>query len=785
MILPQNDGVRRGCRVNRIALAVVLWAAAPLPVTGQSPALGDPRAGTQPLTIEGDISEYMIGGVDRFLLRELEQSVASRSERWHRDTSSPAGYAASVEPNRAHLRRILGLSEQRVPSPELELVTTTARPSLIGRSPTIEIHTVRWVSDDGLHGEGLLLRPVGRPPVAGVVALPDCEQTPEMLAGLAPGIDPGSQFARRLADSGCLVLVPTLINRGMDLSVIANGQRRGKVTHREILYRPAFQMGRHLVGYEVQKVLAAVDCLAREIPGDDPALAVVGYGEGGMIALYAGALDPRIHTVGVSGYFNSRQTMWREPIDRNVFGLLREFGDAELASLIAPRTLIVEASRFPSISIPTGLDSAPAQVATPPLAQVQAEVQRAHQFLTGLDAPPIQLVANDDGEGPLGSVEFLTCLLQSLGGISAPATNTGSPEPVVPATDFVARHARQFHEIYEYNERLVSDGPLIRAAFTGKIDRETGDIATFAQSTEWYRNYLRDEIIGRFDNPLVAPNPRTRLTYDDPAFVGYEVVIDVVADVVLYGTLLLPKDLKPGEQRPVVVCQHGLEGRTEHTVTGDKTSYRDFAARLARRGFITFSPQHLYRGGDLFRTLQRKANPLGKSLFAVMILQHEQLLQWLARVPGVDPERIAFYGISYGGKSAMRIPGALEGYCLSICSSDFSDWIWRTVSNRFNSGYLAHAEYEIFEFGLGSTFNYGDLAALICPRPFMVEDFHHHGIAADRARGEYGRVELMYENLGIADRTRYTHFAGWNPTREHGERVTFDFLHEQLDWPQR
>ena len=29
--------------------------------------------------------------------------------------------------------------------------------------------------------------------------------------------------------------------------------------HREWIYRQAYQMGRHIIGYEVQKVLAAVD----------------------------------------------------------------------------------------------------------------------------------------------------------------------------------------------------------------------------------------------------------------------------------------------------------------------------------------------------------------------------------------------------------------------------------------------------------------------------------------------------------------------------------------------
>ena len=90
--------------------------------------------------------------------------------------------------------------------------------------------------------------------------------------------------------------------------------------------------------------------------------------------------------------------------------------------------------------------------------------------------------------------------------------------------------------------------------------------------------------------------------------------------------------------------------------------------------------------------MQRKANPLGLSLFSVLAAQHRQLLRWLASLDGVDPERIAFYGISYGGKSALRIPAVVEGYCLSICSSDFSDWIWRTVSSRHAGGYAAHCQ---------------------------------------------------------------------------------------------
>ncbi len=61
-----------------------------------------------------------------------------------------------------------------------------------------------------------------------------------------------------------------------------------------------------------------------------------------------------------------------------------------------------------------------------------------------------------------------------------------------------------------------------------------------------------------------------------------------------YGVLLMPKDLKPGEKRPVVVCQHGLEGRPTDVFLGDHPAYHDYAAKLCDRGYIVFAPQNIY-----------------------------------------------------------------------------------------------------------------------------------------------------------------------------------------------
>ena len=77
------------------------------------------------------------------------------------------------------------------------------------------------------------------------------------------------------------------------------------------------------------------------------------------------------------------------------------------------------------------------------------------------------------------------------------------------------------------------------------------------------------------------------------------------------------------------------------TITRDQQSrafraYKGFAAELADRGFVVFSPHNPYRGRDAFRLLQRKANPLGKSLFSIIVPQHNRILDWLETQPYVD-----------------------------------------------------------------------------------------------------------------------------------------------------
>ncbi len=750
-------------------------------VSAGAQEFGPPLPGTKPLVMTGDLASEMVAGADRFLLKQIEESAAQREKHWKRDFSSAEAYQASVEPNRKRLAHILGVRDARVPSVVRVVDTGMVNVGNGGFVPEVDatyrIQSVSWAAFGDVTGEGLDLDPktVRSAPLPVVIVIPDADQSPEQLAGLAPGVPPESQVARRLAENGYRVIIPTLIDRTV---VARNG--RARLTSREFIYRSAFELGRHVIGYEVERVLALVDALKSGQQGGKQRIAIFGYGEGGMIALYAAALDPRISAVCVSGFFGDRRDTWKEPVDRNVFGLLEQFDDALVASLIAPRKVVIEASKGPEFVIPPGTGGAPGRLTTPKLESVKAEVEKARRLVSGLKpSPEIELVATGpDGNGPFGSDQAVLSLLSVF-------ATTPTLEPIKNQAVFdrseraKARQERQLHELDRHNQQLLVGCAEVRREFMKKLDVSSLD--AFNKTVEPYREYFASEVIGRFDRAILPPDVRSRRIFDEPLFTGYEVVMDVFPDVFAYGILLLPKNIKEGEKRAVVVCQHGLEGRPAFVADPnvENPSYHKYAVRLAERGFITFAPQNLYIFHDRFRTLQRKANPLKKTLFSLIVPQHQQITDWLKSLPNVDPGKIAFYGLSYGGKSAMRIPPLVKNYCLSICSADFNEWVWKNASTTSPHSYVWTPEYEIFEFDLGSTFNYAEMAALIAPRPFMVERGHFDGVSSDEAVAyEFAKVNFLYDaKLGIGDRCAIEFFVGPHTINGKG---TFAFLEKHL-----
>ena len=642
----------------------------------------EPLAGTKLLDWEGDIASRLVDSADAFLLKKIEETIAVEK---------------AEDPDRTEFARILGVVDERVgEKSRLENLGKVAE------GENFVVNEIRWQAFDDVHGEGLWLSS----PKANkaIIVIPDADQSPEEM-----------RAAYEYASMGFNVYVPVLINRKMGPH---------KITNREFIYRPAFELGRHLIGYEIQKILALVDRLGPDLAG------VHGHGEGGMLALFAAAIDERIPKVTVSGYFGPGADLWEEPAERNVFGLLKQYDRAALERTIAPR-------KMEFLKEPSG-------------PQVLLEPKKSR-------GKPGRLVANAE-------------LKQE----EAPSLK------VLREIDREARHERQMRELDRHNQQLLVESPYVRKKFMAKL--KTDSLEAFAESQKFYRDYFAEKVIGKFDDKLVPANARTREIQINEKVRAYEVVLDVFEDASFfaYGILIIPRDLKPGEARPCVVCQHGLEGRPQSTIgEKDQHYYEAFATKLAERGYVTFAPQNLYIFEDRFRTLQFKANSIGRTLFSLMVPQHQQITDWLGGLDFVDEKRIGFYGLSYGGKSAMRIPPLVDNYCLSICSADFNDWVWKNASTRSPYSYATKGEYEIFEFDLGSTFNYAEMAALIAPRPFMVERGHFDGVAPDeRVALEFAKVRHLYSaKLGIGDRAEIEWFVG--PHKING-KGTYEFLDRWL-----
>ncbi len=350
------------------------------------------------------------------------------------------------------------------------------------------------------------------------------------------------------------------------------------------------------------------------------------------------------------------------------------------------------------------------------------------------------------------------------------------------------RTKEQLDEILDHLNKVIKRSKQKRIKFWESAD--TSSVEQWKKSIEPYRKYFWEEIIGKMPQLSKRIDPKTVLAYRTPRWKGYWVELNVWPNVPTGGILLVPNDLQRGEKRPLIVAEHGLGGKPQEVIDPHINSiYNSFGAKLADEGFIVYAPQSIYGlmphqtyGSRSFREIQRMANPLKQSIFSVVIGQEEQTLNWLKKLPFVDGKKIGLYGLSYGGKAAMRVPTVLKDYSVVISSGDFNQWIWKTTSLNFPQSYMFLPEYDMYEFNLGNTFNYAEMAGMIAPRPFMVERGHGDQVAPDEWIGyEYAKVQRLYDLLSIGNQTKINFFNG--PHQIHGEE-TFEFLREHL-WPKK
>lgn len=226
----------------------------------------------------------------------------------------------------------------------LEPETPDAPARLEGDSGAPGTHEVTLITADGTRIPAFLLRP--DPSAAtGAAAV--------LVAGHGRGIDdlvaedPADGYhdalAHKLVRAGMTVLCPEMVSFGRRRFPSADAENScGIDAARHLLH------GQPVMGHRVADARTAVTVL-RALDGVDPErVAVVGGSGGGAVSLLLAAVDTRVAAALVSNYFCTFEASIgsiRHCPCNIIPGLLPGLEMADIAALVAPRTLVLEAGQ--------------------------------------------------------------------------------------------------------------------------------------------------------------------------------------------------------------------------------------------------------------------------------------------------------------------------------------------------------------------------------------------------------------------------------------------------------
>ncbi len=188
----------------------------------------------------------------------------------------------------------------------------------------------------------------------------------------------------------------------------------------------------------------------------------------------------------------------------------------------------------------------------------------------------------------------------------------------------------------------------------------------------------------------------SKVLTEDEKFTSYDMQLEVIEGVRLYGIYFKPKTEK--KNLPFVILQHGGAGVPE-LVSGliSSDNYNDFGKGLIESEYCVFAPQLLlwytdrfgspYDGGGFDISMKQ----LGGSKTAFEVYCLTRAIDYFETQPEIDPNRIGMAGLSYGGMYTL-ITSAVEPRIKVAVSSCFvndrkqyawGDWSYVNQANTF------------------------------------------------------------------------------------------------------
>lgn len=755
-------------------------------------------AGTEPFTAEERRRHPVFA--DRYakqwamslqwLRGELDRAALARDAARRRD-------AAWLDAKRRALAAMTGIGR-------FDGVVSGARRLAVAEGEDWAAAAYEVATADGLRYAAALFRP-RRQPASGAV----------LLAGEDDGELRRAQSA--YLAQGLAVIRPQLAGTGY--SFRGHPQRRWfAYADHELLHNLAFVCGGSLAGMEAAELIAVGHELARLAVVDpagtrlnvaDPAgtpLVVDCRGRHLLAGAAAAALRPgRIAAIVLAGDAGRLDRQQEDARSNTVWGFHREMDLLTLLQLAEPEAVVfAEVGPTPSAEAARAAVWFAAERDTPDAAPVGGtRVLRCAREASALAAAAKAAAAR------YGKRAAFLALPEG-----SPA-GTGLPEQAPPAhpeasgTDgddalaaaLQAAYAASMAGKVDFLERLQAE------ALREKEQRY--DVA--ALTPESYRQRVAEALERTMGAPL-PPHPtgvrvRTGRAAGDPEGTSsdaYEVVLESLPGVETAGYLLLPRggavrsgraDAPDGsgtEGAPprlaAVICQHGLMGRPEDALgwSGSGVYYR-FASSLADKGYAVFVPFMTWGwGGNPARdALAKHAYALGIAPNRLEAAQLRAIVDFLASRPEIDPARIGFYGLSYGGHASLWLAAEERRLAAVVTAGHFNDWGRKLVSTAIERpgnvplSFIAVDEsLDMFGFDVLRLAGHAELASLAAPRPHMVENGLRDPVTPYAwVASEHARLRRVFAWMGAADHAEIEHFDG--PHRIWGER-SFQFLEKHL-----
>ncbi|MDB5078113.1 MAG: hypothetical protein JWP00_37 [Chloroflexi bacterium] len=308
---------------------------------------------------------------------------------------------------------------------------------------------------------------------------------------------------------------------------------------------------------------------------------------------------------------------------------------------------------------------------------------------------------------------------------------------------------------------------------------------TLEQLEPW-QTHLRAElrrVIGLDTGRSTPPEPDYGPLEKFEGYFSQRVEISTEPGIRMPLYVLTPDGIRAGETRPVVLALHGhggggkaaVAGRTEIPAVAEaiKLYNYDYGVQLVMAGFIVLCPDARGFGerrevgsqgdepGKILASsctaLNNMALPLGQTVTGMWVWDLMRLIDFAATRPDWDINLLGCVGFSGGGLQALFLSALDTRVKVAVVSAYFygyKDALLR-LNNNCSCNYVP---------GLWQQADMGDIAALICPRPLLIESgsrdpFSGQGGLAN-VTGQLAITRQAYRVSEVEERIAHSVFDG-------------------------